>query len=41
VLAGRCRITIQALLGALEAAQRRQMTSETEGSTPHDDGADD
>src|SRR4051812_19050128 len=41
VLAGRCRITIQALLGALEAAQRRQRTSETEGSTPHDDGADD
>jgi hypothetical protein len=32
VLAGRCRITIQALLGALEAAQRRQTTSETEGN---------
>jgi hypothetical protein len=29
-LAGRCRITIQALLGALEAAQRRQGTVETE-----------
>jgi hypothetical protein len=27
-LAGRCRITIQALLGALEAAQRRPETSE-------------
>jgi hypothetical protein len=27
-LAGRCRITIQALLGALEAAQRRQTSSE-------------
>jgi hypothetical protein len=33
-LAGRCRITIQALLGALEAAQRRQSTSEREGSAP-------
>jgi hypothetical protein len=32
-LAGRCRITIQALLGALAAAQRRQTPSETEGST--------
>jgi hypothetical protein len=31
-LAGRCRITIQALLGALEAAQRRQTPPETEGS---------
>jgi hypothetical protein len=41
VLAGRCRITIQALLGALEEAQRRQMHTETEGSTPHDDGAND
>jgi hypothetical protein len=30
VLAGRCRITIQALLGALAAAQRRQTPSETE-----------
>jgi hypothetical protein len=40
-LAGRCRITIQALLGALEAAQKRQGTSETEGSTSHDDGTDD
>jgi hypothetical protein len=40
-LAGRCRITIQALLGALEAAQRQQRTSETEGIAPHDDGADD
>jgi hypothetical protein len=27
-LAGRCRITIQALLGALEAAQRQQTSSE-------------
>jgi hypothetical protein len=34
VLAGRCRITIQALLGALEAAQQRQSTSEREGSAP-------
>jgi hypothetical protein len=34
VLAGRCRITIQALLGALEAAQRQQRTSETEGNAP-------
>jgi hypothetical protein len=32
-LAGRCRITIQALLGALEAAQGRQETAETEGNT--------
>jgi hypothetical protein len=32
VLAGRCRITIQALLGALEAAQRRQTPSEAEGN---------
>jgi hypothetical protein len=30
VLAGRCRITIQALLGALAAAQRRQMQTEGE-----------
>jgi hypothetical protein len=28
VLAGRCRITIQALLGALAAAQKRQTSSE-------------
>jgi hypothetical protein len=33
-LAGRCRITIQALLGALEAAQQRLSTSEREGSAP-------
>jgi hypothetical protein len=31
-LAGRCRITIQALLGALDVAQRQQRTSETEGN---------
>jgi hypothetical protein len=31
-LAGRCRITIQALLGALAAAQKRQTPSATEGS---------
>jgi hypothetical protein len=34
VLAGRCRITIQALLGALEAAQRRRETAGTETAAP-------
>jgi hypothetical protein len=37
-LAGRCRITIQALLGALEAAQRRE-TAGTETAAPKCCGA--